>query len=170
MVHMDRFGNYIAKAKHNSKEALWLVESTTNGVFVAQTIRRNGNYKEGRLVIFEPDINYFLRRLIANVKDPQGFVNLKDAAFVNLNKPSKDVLQEFSNLSKGVSLTYNGAELSFEEYNAVCINLAHAFEGKESKKQKIIERALQSRYERHSLASRKYDYGQLTLRCCYSGR
>lgn len=44
-VHMDRFGNYIAKAKNNSKESLWLVESTTNGIFVAQTIRRNGNYK-----------------------------------------------------------------------------------------------------------------------------
>jgi hypothetical protein len=52
LLYVDRFGSFIPKTHSNSKESLWLVDSTTNGVFVGQTIRRNGNYKEGRLLIF----------------------------------------------------------------------------------------------------------------------
>lgn len=84
LLYVDRFGSFIAKSNSNSKESLWVVDCTTNGVFVGQTIRRNGNYKEGRLVVFEPKISYFIQRLIASIKDNDEFINVKDAIFVNM--------------------------------------------------------------------------------------
>jgi hypothetical protein len=45
LLYVDRFGSFIARSNESQREQLWLVDSSTNGVFVAQTIRRNGNYK-----------------------------------------------------------------------------------------------------------------------------
>ena len=44
--------NFTRKSVSNSKESIWLLDHTTNGVFVALTIRKQGNYKEGRLLVF----------------------------------------------------------------------------------------------------------------------
>ncbi len=69
LAYIDSFGNYISKSLSNSKESLWVVDSTSNGVFIGQTVRKNGNYKEGRLLVFEPSMPYFLQRLLKNVHD-----------------------------------------------------------------------------------------------------
>ena len=52
LLYVDKFGGYVPRSNNNSKEVFWLLDSTSNGVFVGQTIRRGGNYKEGRLLLF----------------------------------------------------------------------------------------------------------------------
>ena len=52
LLYVDKFGSFVARSNNSSKEVLWLLDSTSNGVFIGQTIRRGGNYKEGRLLLF----------------------------------------------------------------------------------------------------------------------
>lgn len=85
LAYVDRFGNYVPKSISNCKESLWVVDSTSNGVFIGQTIRKSGNYKEGRLLVFEPNMEYFLQKLVQNVKDGQ-YINTEDAIFINKTK------------------------------------------------------------------------------------
>lgn len=47
--------------------------------------------------------------------------------------------------------------MTSEEYNVVSINIGHMFEGKDSVKQKIIEKVLASRFE-DLFNQRKPDY------------
>lgn len=65
--HMDEMGNFCRKTLKNNRETLWLAASTTNGVFIGLTIRRNGNYKEGRLLVFECPLSYYILRLLSNI-------------------------------------------------------------------------------------------------------
>jgi hypothetical protein len=122
------------------------LDSTSNGVFVGQTIRRGGNYKEGRLLIFEPQLSYFTKRLIYSIKEDSACIDIKDAIFVRMTSENKATLQEIISLSKSNPLVWEDVQLSMEEYNALCINITHAFEGKELVKQKIIDRALRLRF------------------------
>ena len=99
LLHIDQFGNYSRKSKNNSKESLWLLNSTANGIFVGLTIRKQGNYKEGRLVVFKPSLTYYIQRLIANVKN-DCYIDTKDSIFIPKSKENKELLSEFTNLYK----------------------------------------------------------------------
>lgn len=127
LLYVDKFGSFVPRSNNNSKEVLWLLDSTSNGVFIGQTIRRGGNYKEGRLLLFEPNLHYFIRRLAGNIREGDGFIDVRDAVFVNTTAQNKAVLQEIINLSKSGLLVWEGIELSNEQYNALCINITHAF-------------------------------------------
>jgi hypothetical protein len=65
-----------------------LVSRTSNGVFVGLTIRRNGNYKEGRLIIVEPNLEYYLKCLTYNIYR-QRMIDIGDSIFVILDKQKK---------------------------------------------------------------------------------
>ena len=45
VLHIDSFGNYTKKYCSSSRESLWLVDCTSNGVYAGVTMRRGGNYK-----------------------------------------------------------------------------------------------------------------------------
>jgi hypothetical protein len=75
-------------------------------------------------------MQYFIKRLIHNIKDNDSFINIKDAIFIQMNADHKAALQEIINLSKSNTLLYKDIPLSPEEYNALSINVTHAVEGK----------------------------------------
>lgn len=52
LIMVDEAGSWSARTHSSDRESVWLCDSTTNGVVVGLTIRRNGNYKEGRLLVF----------------------------------------------------------------------------------------------------------------------
>ena len=71
------------------------MDSTSNGVFIGLTIRKQGNYKEGRLVVFDTPQRYYLARLIANLRQPQP-LNIGDSLFIPTSKENKEILVDFS--------------------------------------------------------------------------
>ena len=69
LLEVDRWGNYTKKMVVQNRESVSLVCGTSNGVKVGLTMRRNGNYKEGRLLFFECPLDYYLLNLVQNIKE-----------------------------------------------------------------------------------------------------
>lgn len=89
LTNIDEFGNFGKKSLKNNKEALWLVDSTRNGVYVGLTIRRQGNYKEGRLLVFQCPLTYYIQRLIAQVQNNNEYIDTSDSIFIDRSKENK---------------------------------------------------------------------------------
>jgi hypothetical protein len=137
-------------------------------VFVGLTLRRNGSYKEGRLLVFECDLPYYLSRLIANIQR-HDYIDTQDAELLPRKKENKELLLAFSNLHKQQPIEFGGVELTPEQHQVASINIGHAFGGKEGAKHKIIEKVLGKRMEEAGGNRKKLDYPQLIQRCCFSG-